>query len=86
MRVEAEGSWNPPGRTPSWRLSMLIAGLVLAGIGVAILLWPWLIVWAIAGVFLLLGAFCLLSALLARGGGSPAPDGVFVEVIEKTDA
>ncbi len=71
------GQWNPPGRSMSWRVGMVIAGLLIGGFGVAILIWPWIIVWAIASVFLLVGAVLIVSALLARGGGKGPPDGVF---------
>ncbi len=75
-----EGSWNPPGRSGGWRSRMFIAGLISTGVGVAIIVWPAIIKWAIASFFLLIGAFAILSSLLARGGGEGAPE-VVVEVL-----
>lgn len=68
VKVE-QGSWNPPGRSGRWRVSMLVCGLCLAAAGVAVYLWPQLIVWGVAGLFVLLGFFFVVSALVARGGG-----------------
>ncbi|MDJ0975543.1 MAG: hypothetical protein QNJ98_13865 [Planctomycetota bacterium] len=75
--AETEGSWNPPGRSMRWRVGMLVMGLIVAGIGVLILIWPQIIVWAIASIFLLVGAVLILSAVAARGAASPPPEGVF---------
>ena len=65
----ASGSWNPPGRSAAWRLRMALGGVLL--LGLAALLWwrPQILIWLISGLIALLGVFCLLSALLARGGG-----------------
>lgn len=82
---EQETSWNPPGRSARWRLGMLIAGVIVAGIGVLILLWPQIIVWAIAGFFLLLGAGLIVSAIAARGAEAPPPEGVFPDAAPEDD-
>jgi len=55
------------GRTPGWRLGMLAAAALLGGGGYAILRWPQIIVWCVAGVFFALALFLAASALLARG-------------------
>ncbi len=55
------------GRTLGWRLGMLVGAAVLGGIGYAVLRWPQIIVWCVAGAFFAVGAFFALSALLARG-------------------
>ncbi|MDJ0521106.1 MAG: hypothetical protein QNJ90_03425 [Planctomycetota bacterium] len=65
-------STSPPlvprdGRSPGWRLGMLVGGAVLGGIGYAILRWPQIIVWAVAGAFFAVGAVLVLSAAFARG-------------------
>ncbi len=58
------------GRTAGWRLGMLAGGALLGGIGYAVLRWPQLIVWCVAGAFFALGALVALSAIFARGRGS----------------
>ena len=75
--AEESGSWNPPGRSMRWRFGMLTTGLIVAGVGVLILIWPQIIVWAIASIFLITGAVLILSAVAARGAASPPPKGVF---------
>jgi len=55
------------GRTPGWRAGMLFGAALLCGIGKAVLRWPQIIVWAIAGVFFVVAILLLLSALFARG-------------------
>ena len=55
------------GRTPGWRLGMLAGAALLGGVGYAVLRWPQLIVWAVAGAFFTLGAVLACSPLLARG-------------------
>ncbi len=75
MKVE-KGSWNPPGRGGRWRFAMLVFGLCLGGAGAAILVWPQLIIWALAGTFMLVGLFFVLSALLARTGACAPPEGI----------
>ncbi len=51
---------------------MLVAGLLAVGAGVCIYLWPWILNWAVAGCFVLLGAGLVISALAARTGGAEA--------------
>jgi hypothetical protein len=46
---------------------MIVGGALFAGFGVAVLLWPRLLAWLVAGSSLALGAFLVASALLARG-------------------
>ena len=55
------------GRTPSWRLGMLVGVALLGGCGYAVLRWPQIIIWAVAGTLFVVGAFLVLSALFARG-------------------
>jgi len=55
------------GRTPRWRAGMLLGAGALGAIGYAVIRWPQIIVWAVAGVFFLLGAILALSAVFARG-------------------
>jgi hypothetical protein len=52
---------------------MLVAALFCAAVGLALLLWPWLLIWLLSGIFFALALFLALSAVLARGGGAPAP-------------
>ena len=58
------------GRTLGWRLGMLLGAGFLGGIGYAVVRWPQLLVWAVAGVFFALAAVLALSAMLARGRAS----------------
>ncbi len=67
-----QGTWNPPGRSMRWRVGMLVAGLIAIGAGVAVYLWPQIIVWTIAGCFALLGSILVVSALMARGTDAAA--------------
>ena len=66
MRGE-KGGWNPGGRSVGWRLGMLGGGLLLAGAGVALYVWPQLLTLAVSGILALVGLFLVVSALLARG-------------------
>jgi len=61
---------------------MLVAGLAVAGVGVLILVWPQILTWAVALLFLLFGTFLILSALLARSGDAPPPAGILVELAD----
>lgn len=67
-----EQAWNPGGRRPGWRIGMALAGALLAGAGVALFLWPALLIWLLSGLLVLAGVFCVLSAVLARGA-TPEP-------------
>ena len=71
--IDKVGTWNPPGRSPGWRVGMLVAAALSTSAGLALLLWPWLLIWLLSGVFFLVALFLALSALLARGGGAPSP-------------
>ena len=55
------------GRSSGWRLGMLAGAALLGGVGYAVLRWPEIIVWCIAGTFFALGALLACSALFARG-------------------
>jgi hypothetical protein len=55
------------GRTLGWRVGMLLAGAVVAGAGVALFVWPWLLSWMAGAVLAALGAVLLVSAVAARG-------------------
>jgi hypothetical protein len=46
---------------------MLVAGLVLGGAAVALVAWPRLLAWAVAGALALVALLLVASALLARG-------------------
>lgn len=59
------------GRGSGWRIGMLLAAVVLGGVGYAVLRWPQLIVWCVAGAFFVLGALLALSALFAKGPRRP---------------
>ena len=59
--------WEKGGRSAQWRAGMLVGGLLLAGYGAALVYWPWLLGWTVAGVFGLGGLICVVSALFARG-------------------
>ena len=63
--------WNPGGRSAGWRLGMAVAGGLVAGAGVALFLWPWLLIWLLSGLLVLVGLFLVVSALAARGPGAP---------------
>ena len=71
--IDQVGTWNPPGRSPGWRIGMLIGAAVCAAAGLALLLWPWLLIWMLSGILFLASLFLALSAFLARGGGTPPP-------------
>ena len=58
---------NPGGRSSSWRLGMILGGLAVAGAGVALYWWPWLLIWVISGGLVALGAVLVLSGICARG-------------------
>jgi hypothetical protein len=49
-----------------WRAGIAFLGLVFAGLGAALILWPWLLAWAAGAGFGLLGTFLLVSAVFAR--------------------
>ncbi len=72
-KTDRVGTWSPPGRSPGWRIGMLIGAAVCTAAGLALLLWPWLLIWTLSGALFLLALFLALSALLARGGGTPSP-------------
>jgi hypothetical protein len=55
------------GRSPAWRLGMAVAGAAFGAAGVALVLWPRLLAYAVGGAFGLLALFCLVSAVAARG-------------------
>jgi len=46
---------------------MLVGAALLGGCGYAVLRWPQIIIWAVAGTLFVVGAFLVLSALFARG-------------------
>lgn len=56
------------GRSVGWRVGMLAAGALLAGGGVALVLWPFLLAYAVGGGLVALGALLAVTALAARGG------------------
>ena len=66
------GTWNPAGRSGSWRLGMIVAGLVVGAIGVLIIVVPEIIAYALGGMLVLFGVFLVMSALVARGPSGPA--------------
>ncbi len=45
------------GRSLRWRVSMLVAGLLAAGYGTALILWPQVLIWSVAAVFLIFLVF-----------------------------
>lgn len=55
------------GRAFSWRAGLAFAGSLCCAAGLAVILWPQLLAYAVGGAFLGLGAMLLLSALAARG-------------------
>ena len=57
----------PDGRSLGWRLGMLLGAALLGGAGYAVLRWPQVLQWTVAGILFLLGAVLALSGLLARG-------------------
>ncbi len=70
--MDASGSTNPPpeggagGRSAEWKLGMMLGGVALAGFGIAIIVWPMLLIWLVGGAFVLLGLILGLSGILAR--------------------
>jgi hypothetical protein len=46
---------------------MAIAGCAFGGVGVALIVWPHLLAYAVASAFLGLGLFLLVTAVAARG-------------------
>lgn len=60
-------STNPGGRSPNWRLGMIVGGSLIAGAGVALYVWPWLLIWLVSGTLVALGAVLVLSGFCARG-------------------
>ena len=56
-----------PGRSFGWRLGMAAVGALAAGAGVAVVLYPYVLRYAIGGVLALVGLFFVASAVLARG-------------------
>ena len=58
---------NPGGRSPRWRLGMVVGGGALAGAGVALYLYPQILIWLLSGSLVLLGAVLVLSGICARG-------------------
>lgn len=56
------------GRSVGWRVGMLAAGALLAGGGVALVRWPFLLAYAVGGGLVVLGALLALTAFAARGG------------------
>ena len=61
------GTANPGGRSPRWRIGMIVGGLVVAGAGVALFLHPPLLIWILSGALVLLGGVLVASGLAARG-------------------
>ena len=59
----------PDGRSLGWRLGMALCGLLLAGYGAALVQWPQLLGWTVAGGFGLLGLILVLSAVFAKPKG-----------------
>ncbi len=55
-----------PGRSLRWRVGTAFAGVLLAGAGVSTILWPAVLSYAVGGAIGLLGAFLVVTALLAR--------------------
>jgi len=55
------------GRPSSWRVVLASAGALFAAVGVAVIVWPQVLAYAVGGVFVAFGAFLLLSSLAARG-------------------
>jgi hypothetical protein len=55
------------GRSLRWRLLMLAGGMLLGGYGALVIWRPQVLTWTVAVVFVAVGAFCVASALLARG-------------------
>ena len=50
-----------------WRTGMVLGGALIGGYGAALLIWPQILLWTVAGIFLAVGALFVLSAVLARG-------------------
>jgi len=67
-----QGTWNPPGRSLPWRIRMFVAGLLAIGVGVCVYVWPQILIWAVAGSFVVIGVGFLISGLSARSGGAGA--------------
>ena len=65
--AEERKTWPTGGRRLGWRAAMLLGGLALCGYATALVLWPWILGWSVAGACALLGLICVASALLARG-------------------
>ena len=58
-----------PGRSLGWRLAMAAGGLLAAGTGLAVILVPRILAWAVGGTLAIVGLLLLVSALSARGRG-----------------
>ena len=58
---------NPGGRSPRWRVGMIVGGTAIAGAGVALYLYPQILIWLLSGSLVLLGAVLALSGICARG-------------------
>jgi hypothetical protein len=65
--MEALPPRGPDGRSLGWRLGMLVGGAAIAGAGVATILWPRLLAFAVGGALALVGLVLVVSAFAARG-------------------
>jgi hypothetical protein len=55
------------GRTLGWRVGTALSGAAVAGAGVAVVAWPWLVGWVVGGALASVGVLLVVSAFAARG-------------------
>ncbi len=60
-------NWGPGGRSVRWRIGMLLGGALVGGAGVALFVWPQILIWLLSGALVALGALLVLSGVFARG-------------------
>jgi len=67
MEDQGTGNWGSGGRSARWRLGMLVGGGLVSGAGVALYLWPQILIWLLSGALVGLGALLVVSGICARG-------------------
>lgn len=56
-----------PGRSLRWRAVTALAGALVAGAGLAVILWPAILAYAVGGAIAVVGVFLVVTAIAARG-------------------